>query len=272
LSKPGAKQYAVTLAKIKSVLPASQLLGLGGDRVVTATDFVRILVEDAAAGAHVPQMPGDIGRTADGTHVCQFPSTVSTQVAPLKLLVLRETWGVGIEQTEPTRVVLRRTASGGLWGMMGGKKKSGLEVVVTLPPVGQALGEITVTGGLFGSPDRDFAAQAANAIPQLIAEVRKALMNVDDRRQHPRVAATFPVTLYPVHSAGGIDLPVHGRLRDVSRGGLCVVTEGKLPTKYAYAHFAGVEELAEWAVLVRFLRSEQTNRECVHGGQFRVDL
>jgi hypothetical protein len=180
---------------------------------------------------------------------------------------------VGIEQTEPTRVVLRRTASAGLWGMIGGgKKKAGLEVVIALPPNGQALGEVTVTGGLFGNPDRDFTAQAANVLPQLIADVRKALMNVDDRRKHPRVAANFPVILYPVHSAGGIDLPIHGRLRDVSQGGLCVVTESTLPTKYSYATFEGLKELAEWAILVRFLRTHQTGRECAHGGQFRVDL
>lgn len=269
-ARPGEKQYAVTLAKIKSVLPASRLLGLGGDNVIGAEDFIRILVEDAAAGAHVPQMPGDLGRQADGTCFCQFPSTVSMQVVPLKLLVLREKWGVTIEEPEPGRIVLRKQAPATGWGR--NKNKGGLEVIITLPPQGRAVGEITVIGRVFGTTSQDYIRQAAEAIPRLMTDVRQELRNVDDRRKHPRVATTFPVTLYPVHSVGGIDLPQHGRCRDVSLGGICVATDGAIPTKYAYAVFECLPDLAEYAILIRFLRSQAFGKETVHGGQFRTDL
>jgi serine/threonine protein kinase len=270
-SKPGEKKYAVTLNKIKSVLPVSRLLGLGGDEVIAAEDFIRILVEDAAAGAHIPQMPGDIGRLADGTWVCQFPSTVSAQVVPLKLLVLRETWGVTIEQPDPSQIVLRKAiGGGGLWGRSA--KRSGLEVVIQLPPPGRAVGEITVSGGTFGSPSQEVTRQAVEMIPRLIVEVRRELKNVDDRRKSPRVAANFPVTLYPIHSAGGVDMPIHGRVRDISLGGICVVTDTAFQTKYAYAVFEGVKDVADWALLIRFLRTQLVGRENVSGGQFRTDL
>jgi serine/threonine protein kinase len=273
-SKPGDRKYAVTLAKIKSVLPASRLLGLGGNEVIAASDFIRILVEDAAAGAQIPQMPGDLGKLPDGTWVCQFPSTISAQVVALKLLVVRETWGVAIDQPDPSQVVLRKSAGGGgLWGAISGKKsKAGMEVVIQLPPVGRAVAEITVTGGLFGSPDKEFVRQAQDLLPRLMVDVRRELKNVEDRRQHPRVAADFPVTLYPIHSAGGVDMPIYGRLRDVSLGGLNVVTDSPMPTKYAYGVFEGLPDVANWAILIRFLRSHALGREHVHGGQFRTDL
>jgi serine/threonine protein kinase len=272
-SKPGERQYAVKLGKIKSVLPATRLLGLGGDEVIAASDFIRILVEDAAAGAQIPQMPGDLGKLPDGTWICQFPSTISAQVVALKLLVVRESWGVAIEQPDPAQIVLRKSVGGGLWGAISGKKpKAGMEIIIQMPPVARAVAEITVTGGLFGSPDKEFARQAQEWIPRLMVEVRRELKNVEDRRQHPRVAADFPVTIYPIHSAGGVDMPMYGRLRDVSLGGLSVVSDSSMPTKYAYAVFEGLEDIAKWAILIRFLRSHALGREHVHGGQFRTDL
>ena len=157
-----------------------------------------------------------------------------------------------------------------MWGRVN--KKCGLEVIIMLPNAGRAVGEVTVTGSIFGNPNQDFINQANEAIPRLIADIRQELKNVDDRRKHPRVAANFPVTLYPIHSAGGIDMPLYGRCRDVSLGGICVATEGTLHTKYAYGVFEGFEDVAKYALLIRFLRTHTFGRENIHGGQFRVDL
>jgi hypothetical protein len=270
---PGAHRFAVVLNPIKSIVPIARLLGMGtGEVSLSPVDFARSVVEHAAAGGQVPQMPGDLGQLADGTWVCQFPSTVPGPVIPLKLLVLREHWGISIDQPDPSRLILKRTCGGGgLWGSFSGKK-SGFEVRIQLPSAGRAVGEIVVTGGLFGNPDREFVRQAMDLIPQLISQVRRELKNVDDRRRHHRVAASFMVTLYPIHSDGGIDVAIHARCRDVSLGGLCLATDCPLPTKYSYAAFDGVGLTAGQAILVRFLRSQAVNREVQSGGQYRADL
>lgn len=242
-----------------------------GDLTISAGDFARAVVENASAGGHCPQMPGDLGRLADGTWTCQFPSTVPGTVVPLKLAVIREQWVVTVEQPEPNRLVLKRACGGGLWGALSGKK-GGFEVTIQLPNPGRLVGEITIVGKLYGVPDREFTKQAMDLLPQLIVQIRRELKNVDDRRKHPRVAAGFGVTLYPIHSDGGIDLPIHARCRDVSIGGLCVATDVPLPTKYAYATFDGVGPTSGQAILVRFLRTQAVNRECLSGGQYRTDL
>jgi hypothetical protein len=271
-SKPADSRYAVTLNKIRSVLPVSRLLGQGGDDRADPADFINAVVQRAAEGAYLPQIPGDIGRLADGSWFCRFPSTVSQSVVPLKLVVLQETWGISVEQPAPTRIVLRKTQNNArLWGAIPGSKKNGIEITVRMPE-GVGVGEITISGTLFGSPTGDFARQAPDFIPRLMAEVRSQLANVDDRRKHPRLLANFPVTLYPIHSAGGIDVPMHGTCRDVSLGGICVAMDGPIPTKYAYAVFDDVEPAAGFAILVRFLRTTPTGREYHLAGQFRVDL
>jgi serine/threonine protein kinase len=272
LSKPADSKYAVTLNKIRSILPVSRLLGQGGDDRANSADFINAVVECAAEGAYIPQMAGDIGRLADGSWFCRFPSTVSQAVAPLKLQVLHETWGVSIDQPDPTRIVLRKTQTNtGFWGAFSGKKNNGIEVAVRLPE-GTGVGEIKITGTLFGAPTGEFARQAPDFIPSLMTEARSQLANVDDRRKHPRLPANFPVTLYPIHSAGGIDVPIHGTCRDVSLGGICVATEVPIPTKYAYGVFDDVEATAGFAILIRFLRTTPAGHHCLLGGQFRVDL
>jgi serine/threonine protein kinase len=269
-----AQRYAVVLNPIKSIVPVARLIGMDSrNPTISPLDFSRSVVEHAAGGNYIPQLPGDLGQLADGTWVCQFPSTVPATVVPLKLAVIREHWGVSIDQPEPGRINLRRSCGGGgFWGSLSGKKSSGFEVVIRMANAGRTVGEIVVTGALYGTPDRDFSQQSMDLIPQLIAQVRRELKNVDDRRRHPRIAAKFMVTLYPIHSAGGIDVPIHARCRDVSLGGLCVATESPLPTKYAYAAFDGIGMTAGQAILVKFLRSQAANRECQSGGQYRADL
>jgi eukaryotic-like serine/threonine-protein kinase len=272
-STPG-RRFAVVLNPIRSIVPVSRLIGVESqERTLSASDFVKAVVEHAANGAHISQMPGDLGQLADGTWVCQFPSTVPSTVLPIKLSVLREQWGVSIEVGDANRVVLRRAVGPkGFWGSLSGKKSAGFEVSIRLPPPGRMVGEMTVTGRVFGTPDRDFAQQAQDAIPKLIMEIRRELKNVDDRRKHARVAAGFTAALYPIHSDGGIDAPIRGRCRDVSLGGLCVVTATPSPTKYVYATFDGIDATSEYAILVRLVRMPTVNRECFCGGQYRMDL
>jgi serine/threonine protein kinase len=271
-SEEPRRRFDVVLSPIHSVVPVSRLLGTpGGEVPLAPQDFARIVVDHAAAGAYLPQMPGDLGRTADGACICRFPSTVPMTVVPVKLGVIRDQWGVTIEQPEATRVILKKNCGGGFWGALSGRK-SGFEIVIRLPPPGRTVGEILVTGALFGSPDATFARHAADAIPRLIVDIRRELMNVEDRRKHPRVKADYSLTLYPIHSDGGIDRAILARCRDVSLGGLCVATDSPIPTRYCFAAFDGIGPVAGQAILVRFLRTQVMNHQCVSGGQYRMDL
>lgn len=275
LAEVEQSRRAVVIASIRSVVPASLLRGESGPvATVAASEFVAGVLDAAVAGGHAPQLPGDFGRRADGTWVCKFPSTVPAQVLAIKLGVFRDVWGVAIEQVSPDQAVLRRSAPGGFWGALSGKK-AGLEVTVQLPRAGRSLGEITVTGTVFGAPDRAFLQTSQDLIPKLMREVRRELGNVEDRRKHPRTEAAFPVTIYPLHSSGGtVDPPISGRCRDVSAGGLGFTTNDPLATKYAYVEFGEAAAVAGLAILVRVVRSVSPvgKQGPIYGAQFRTDL
>jgi hypothetical protein len=264
----------VRVTPIRSVVPAGLL---HGDRpppaAVSAEDYTLAVVRAAAGGAHVPQLPGDLGRTVDGTWVCRFPSTVPAQVVALKLSILKETWAVAVDQSEPGRVVLRRAAGGGLWSSLSGKK-GGFEVVVQMPKGGRSVGEMTLSGAVFGTPDRQFLQAAQDVIPRLLTDVRRELGNVQDRRRAPRLAATFPMTVHPLHSDGTADPAVRGTCLDVSAGGLAFTTREPIATKYAYLEFDGLVDTAGLAVLVRVVRSVSPigSQGAVYGAQYRTDL
>ncbi|MFO0796901.1 MAG: protein kinase [Gemmataceae bacterium] len=262
----------VRVNPIKSVIPAGLLRGEALPRAeLSGTDFAHAVVRAAAGEGRVPQLPGDLGRTADGAWVCRFPSTVPPQVVPLKLSVLQKTWAVTVEQPEPGLVVLRRTAAGGGWFA---KKKTGFAVEVQLPKPGKSVGEAAVTGYLTGEPDRQFVQVASDVIPRLVADIRRELGNVEDRRKHPRVATTMPVTVHPLHSDGTADAAVRGACSDVSVGGLAFSAREPIATKYAYLEFDAVPEAAGLAVLVRVVRSVSPlgARDAVYGVQYRTDL
>lgn len=264
----------VMLDPIRSVVPIIRLIGPHWAEVgLGPREFAAGVVEAAAAGATLPQLPGDLGRLPDGTCICQFPSTVPATVAPHKLRVVQECWNIPLEQPEPGRIVFRKAAAASLWGALSGKR-AGMEIVVTLPKPGKSLGEVTVTGSLFGTPDGNFTRSALDVVPKIIADIRRELGNVEDRRKHPRVATTMPLSLYPLHSDGGIDPPIPGRCRDVSAGGIGFVTGISLHTKYVYAAFDGLAATAGVAILVQLVRRQVApgGREHAYGGQFRMDL
>ena len=260
----------VILEHIASVMPVATLVGMASNELSPdPQSYAHAVIQAAAAGGHVPQMPGDVGRLGDGTWVCQFPSTVPASVVPLKLSVVREGWGVSIEQPDAAHLVLRRTTGGG--GLFGGKKY-GYEVSVLLPTGGRPVGEVTVLGRTFGAGDAKFAREAQDVLPKILLDVRGQLGNVQDRRQHPRVACGLGLTLYPLHSDGAVDPAVAVKCRDVSLGGLSFTTATGLQTKYVYAVFAGVAATAGQAILLRLTRVQTVGHERCYGAQYRTDL
>ena len=263
----------IRVKPIRSVTPVARILGQPvPDAILVAGDFASALVAAASLGNRVPQLPGDLGRLADGTWICQFPSTVPESVAPFKLGVVRDQWSMTMEEPKDGRILFRKSGSGGLW--WSGKKKAGLEVVVQLPRGGKSVGEVTVMGSLYGTPDRTFLEAAQTAIPKILEGIRRELGNVADRRKSPRVAVEFPLTIHPMHSDGSLDLPVAGRCRDVSTGGVCFTTSDKIATRYAYVEFGGVAATAGLAVLLKLVRSQPLTPGAghVYAGPFRVDL
>lgn len=261
---------AVVLEHIGSVMPVATLVGMASNEMSPdPQSFAQAVLLASAAGGHVPQLPGDVGRLSDGTWVCQFPSTVPASVVPLKLSVVREVWGVSVEQPDPAHLILRRTCGGG--GLFGGKKY-GYEISVLLPTGGKAVGEVTVLGRTFGAGDVRFAREAQDVLPKILLDVRGQLGNVQDRRQHPRIACGLGLMLYPLHSDGTVDAALAVKCRDVSLGGLGFSTPTALQTKYAYAAFAGVAATAGQAILLRLMRVQTLGHERHYGAQYRTDL
>jgi hypothetical protein len=250
------------------VVPVAALLGTdGGEPAIDPREFVAAVVRAAAAGNSVPQVPGDVGRLADGDWVCRFPSTVPATVVALKLEVLHDRWGMSLEQPDPTQLLMRLTAGRGFLG-----RKYGFEVNVLLPTDNRPLNELTVLARAFGTPDAKFAREAPELIEKVLLDVRAQLGNVPDRRQHPRVSCDLGLTLYPIHSDGSVDEAVAVTCRDVSLGGVGFTVPRSLKTKYVYAAFDGVPETAGRAILLRLIRVKTVAGERHYGAQFRTDL
>ena len=98
--------------------------------------------------------------------------------------------------------------------------------------------------------------------------------NVEDRRKHPRFPIDRAVTVYPLHGDGQVEPAVSGRCRDVSLGGVCVVTGGPVKTRHAFLAFGRVPAADGLAVLVQWLRTaaEPNRRDHAHAGSFRMEL
>ena len=178
-----------------------------------------------------------------------------------------------MEPPDNGKIVFRKSATGGLWSALSGKR-AGLELLVKLPGPGKTIGEVTVQGSLYGTPDRAFTQAAQTAIPKLIEDVRRELGNVADRRKTPRVGVEFPLTVHPLHSDGTLEQAIAGRCRDVSAGGVSFCTSEAIGTRYAYLEFGGVMATAGLALLVKLVRSQSLMPAVghVHAGPYRLDL
>ena len=266
----------VRVSPIRSVVPTGRLLGQSvPDAMPSARDFASAVVLSAAAGGQLPQLPGDIGRLADGSWACQFPTTVPESVAALKLTFIRDQWSMTMGPPESGAIVFRKAASGGgLWGAFSGRKTSGIELTVRCLTSGKSIGEVTALGRIYGTPDREFLQAAQSAVPKMIDDTRRQLGNVADRRKSPRVAVDCLVTVYPLHSDGTVEPAVRGRCRDVSTGGLAFTTADAIATRYAYVEFEGVLATSGLAVLVKLIRSQSLMPAPghVHAGPYRLDL
>jgi hypothetical protein len=227
----------------------------------------------AGRGGIVPQISGEVCRLPDGTLVCQFPSTVPELFAPLKLAVVRDKWDLTMEPPADGRIVFRKSASGGMWSALSGRK-GGLEVVVELARGGKAVGEVMVNGKLVGAPDRRFVDAAQTAIPRVLEEIMSELGNMADRRKSPRIVTDLPLKIHPLHSDGTLEPPVSGQCKDVSAGGVCFTTADSIRTRYAYLEFASVTATSGLAVLVKLIRSQPQSPAGghVYAGPYRVDL
>jgi serine/threonine protein kinase len=264
----------VIVQPIRTVVPAGRLRGEQvPDAVASARDFAASVFAAAAAGNLVPALPGDIGRLADGTFVCQFPSTVPESFAPLKLAVVRDQWQMTMDAPEAGKLVFRKSATGGLWSALSGKK-AGLELTVKLPKDGKAVGEVTVIGGLFGAPDRNFVQASHTALPKIIEDVRREMGNVADRRKSPRIGTEMRLTVHPLHSDGSLEPAVIGRCKDVSGAGVAFTLPAPIKTRYAYVEFGGVVSVAGLAILMKLIRSQAITPagEHLYAGPFRLEL
>jgi serine/threonine protein kinase len=213
---------------------------------------------------------GDSGlaRRPDGSWVVRVPLRPTAGVVRLKLRVAAERWAEEMVEIDPETVAVRAYAPGGLFS---GRKKSGMELVVRVPP-GLGIGEAEITGRMFGNPDAKFARATAEDLPQRIEDVRLHLQNVTERRKHPRLPTDFPALVFPITGDGVVFPAVRGRCKDISREGVRVVTESSVVTNYAYVGVEGVPEAEGWCLLTRLVRSRELSTGYEYGGRFRIDL
>jgi eukaryotic-like serine/threonine-protein kinase len=213
---------------------------------------------------------GDSGlaRRHDGSWVVRVPLRPVAGVVRLKLRVAAERWAEEMVEIDPHTVAARAYAGGGIFG---GRKKSGIELAVRIPP-GDGVVEAEITGRLFGAPDAKFARAAAEDLPRRIDEVRQHLQNVQDRRTHPRLPTDFPALVFPVTGDGVVFPAVPARCVDVSREGVRVVTQASVVTAYAYVGVGDVPGADGWCLLTRLVRSRELSTGYEYGGRFRTNL
>jgi hypothetical protein len=150
-------------------------------------------------------------------------------------------------------------------------KSAGFEVMVQLPPLGAQMGEVVVTGRFFGGPPQEFVTGNERAMVKLMEGVRIQLNNASERRKHPRIPTNIPVTIYPLHSDGGVDPPLESRVKDISECGVALLLPGKPPARYGYLSF-DAPGAAGMGLLTKFVRSEWQVESMLVGGQYRMDL
>ena len=265
----------VQLPAIRSVVTVSSLLGFDSPpSTVWADQLIDTVLTAAAGNGRAPKIPGDIGRRADGTWICRFPTTMVPDVVGLKVEpMIDDGWFDAFEAIDKATFVLRKVAPAtGMWGRISGKKPSGLEVVLRWPTGHGGCGEVEATGSLFGAPEAAFVRESLDLIPRLISELRHLFRNVEDRRKSPRISATFPVTFYPITDDGLVLASIPGRCRDLSSGGLSAVTGAKPTSRYLFAAFEGCGQAEGTAILVRLLRVQNTGYEYAIAGRYRTDL
>jgi hypothetical protein len=198
-------------------------------------------------------------------------------MVPLKLTVVAERWKMSLREPDPSQIVLRREVRAeprkpgrpdSRHGMS--PTSSGIEVVVRRPTPPSA--EFTAVAAMFGSPDEVVARGSPEDMPAILDQIRGALQNLAERRAHPRITVDFAIRVYPLYPDGIIGLPVAGRVRDLSAGGVRFVTPTPVRTERVYVEFPEVEGVAGLAGYVRLLRTSQDvgGEGVVTVGRFRT--
>ncbi len=270
--------FAFKLELIRSVFPVEHLLGRpSGETRCNAPEFVRKVVKAARAGGSKDSRLGEVIHLQDGSWACRFLSSIDPRVAKVKLNLLKDETGATIESPWGGRVVIRRPfkvpVKSTLFGISSMQElDSGLEVMVQLPKQGLGTAEILAKGKLYGSTPAEFEHVAKDAIVKLIEEIREQLNNIEERRESFRFPATFPVSVFPLHSDGRPDAPIQGRCKDVSEGGLSIIFTSKPLTRYIYVAFDRVAGIEGLAILVQIVRAEEHDKETLVSGRYRLDF
>jgi serine/threonine protein kinase len=266
----------VRVPKVLSVLPVSWLRGREApEPELQPTAMVRAILAAAKAAAK-PGEPEGIMQHSDGTWSCRFLSTIDPRVAKVKLCVLWEQGKFTLDAREESRVIIRQLApppsSTRLFQFGKKPAPSGVEVVVELPEPGGAIGEVFAHGEVFGSPPPDFADSADQTILSLLEGVQRELNNFQERRKHPRIPASFPVVVYPIHHDGRVEAPLNGRCQDVSAGGLALRLNAAPTTRYACVAFEGVRGTTGLALLFQIIRTTRETDGVLVTGRYRLEF
>jgi hypothetical protein len=181
------------------------------------------------------------------------------------LAALAEPLGLSVEHPEPGRVTLRWAgpppAARGVPAAAGG----GLEV--TVRPAA-AVGALSVTAGVYGSPGESLRREAERVAEDLLARIRRELGSGRERRVHRRFRTGFRVRAHPVDPGGVVGAGADGLCEDVSVGGIRFLTWSPVPVGPVYLEFCGVGGVAGQAVLAAVLRSVPADGGHVSAGQF----
>jgi serine/threonine protein kinase len=267
------------LSHIHSVVPVALLHGkASGPAGRSPAQVVRSILSAAEAEAGTALTLGTVNRETDGAWGCRFLTTIDPRVAKVKLDLLWEQGELTMDTRDEHRVVFRKMVPAappsGLFGF--GKKpkapEAGLEVVVELPEPKSGTGSVAARGKFFGQPPADFTRSGEKAIVRLLDEIRRTLGNVDERRKHPRIPASFALTLHPLHSDGRLEAPIRALCHDVSAGGMALFCAAKPPAKYAFVTFDELPQVSGFGLLFQILRSEWLHDEVLVTGRYRLDF
>ena len=237
------------------------------------------VVQAVTLAACPPDSPYWVGnepvQLPDETWMCRFPVNLAPGMIELKIRMLQDQLRFEVSQPNPSTYLLTRYRRGGLWGSLRGKK-AGIELILRLPegdPSQPGDGDAELAGRLVGPEDLNPSGVADEALPAVIAKVRRTVQNVPNRRRSIRVPSQLPVLIYPVNDDGEVLPPIACRGRDLSAGGYSCIAPVPVPTTVAYVAFGGVDEYTDIAVLSQVVRTLPLGEgELMVAGQFAEHL
>ena len=267
-NRPTAESTAtVRRSEIRSVVSTEYLRGRAcTPLVLTSDEVIGRILEAAGGSAETP----NTARATDGTWTCQFLTSVSPQIAKVKLELVWEQGGFSMDSRDQKRIVFRKLAPSSRF--FGKKEFAGLEVVVNVPDNAGEVGELHAVGRIIGTPKPEFIRDADAVVAGLFAGIRRVLNNAQDRRKHERFKAEFPVTLTALRSDGSLGPAGDGRCVDVSKGGLSLRLNQALTSKYVYIAFEGIPALCGIAILFQTILSRASESGFTVTGRFRTDF